>query len=144
MSLTLEGLFFYKMNHYDIALEAYTRSLCVNKENLNWLRLQALKKIMRILKEKRKKQHIRRAQTLKSKFLLSQNKSMQLDSELMQQLRDSAKDNDDTDQFIISEIHKHLSKHYIRQRSVIFIIDRMFSSIFYFREAMNVVQTVFD
>lgn len=84
MSLTLEGLLFYKLNHYEVALQAYTRSLCVNKENLNWLRLQALKKINRILKEKRKKQHIRRAQTLKSKFLFSQNKSMQLDSEFLQ------------------------------------------------------------
>lgn len=37
-----------------------------------------------------------------------------------------------------------LSKHYIKCRSVVFIVDRVFSSVFFYERALGLVKNTFD
>ena len=41
------------------------------------------------------------------------------------------------------QIQRYLSKHFVNKQSIVFIVDKQFSSVFFYERALDLVQTVF-
>jgi len=107
----LKGFYFHSANKTKEALKWYTESLKIAQPNsINFMRLQALENIEMIIRNNRKiEKKSRHVPTLRSRC----DRKM-LKPPALWKTRNM--------------VYKHLSHHYIMQKSVIFIVDTFFTS----------------
>jgi hypothetical protein len=98
------------------------------------MRLKALKKIEKILSHRRKIDATKRA--------ISRNNIWRI-SRTLPKASNSAK-RDDKNSNSSEAIYRYLSKHYILRRSIVFILDGTFSSVFFYERALDLIKNVFN
>ena len=130
----------------DQALQALTHSLTMNQVSENLLRLKTLKKIEKILGTQRRleleKQEkiialaLQEAQTQNNPDL----KGIKSISRRYKHLQPQGKEQLSQNQ---QKVQRYLSKHFVNKQSIVFIVDKQFSSVFFYERALDLVQRVF-
>lgn len=130
--MCLKGFYYLTIENYKEALEHYTQSLLINEHAPNYLVLKALKKIEKIIAHRRKIAATKRANSRISRLWNINPVKVTNTKQTAERSQQS------------QTVYRSLSKHYIQRRSIVFIVDRKFQSVFFFERALDLVKQVFN